>query len=120
MKNLFLSTLLLVGFALSGCGKKETQSKMVATNESFSSGNPLTAPADYLGAIGKAKSLSEKTLDTLTLNQAVQAFYAGEGRYPTDLNELVSEKYMPRLPEPPYGMKLFYDPSTGKVKLVAK
>src|SRR5213078_3956701 len=112
MKRL-LSVLLLGGLALAGCGKKEAKPTASATNENYSSGNPVTAPVDYLGAIAKAKKSSEKTIDTVALNQAVQQFNVTEGRYPKDLNELVTEKYMPRLPEPPYGMKIVYEASTG-------
>src|SRR5437763_11626669 len=99
-----LSLLLLGGLALAGCGKKEAKSTTGATNENYSSGNPLTAPVDYLGAVAKAKKSAEKTIDAVNLNQAIQQFSAAEGRYPKDLNELVTEKYMPRLPDAPYGM----------------
>ena len=120
MKKVF-AVLLLGGLALAGCGKKEASSSTAsATNENYSSGNPITAPVDYLGAIAKAKKNSEKTIDTVSLNQAVQQFNVAEGRYPKDLNELVTEKYMPRLPEPPYGMKIVYDANTGTVKIVPK
>src|SRR2546429_7315672 len=110
----------LGALALCGCGKKEAKSTSSSTNESYSSGNPVTAPVDYLGALAKAKKNSEKTIDTVALNQAVQQFTVAEGRYPKDLNELVTEKYMPRLPEPPYGMKIVYDPNTGTAKVVPK
>jgi hypothetical protein len=119
MKNA-LSLLLLGGLALSGCGKQESTSTASATNENNSSGNPLTAPVDYLGAVAKAKKSSEKTIETVSLNQAVQQFSAAEGRYPKDLNELVTEKYLPKLPEPPYGMKIVYDAASGQVKVVPK
>ncbi|PYK98901.1 MAG: hypothetical protein DME18_01450 [Verrucomicrobia bacterium] len=119
MKNTVLFSLLLV-LAVVGCSKKEAKPTASATNENYSSGNPVTAPVDYLGAIAKAKKSSEKTIDTVALNQAVQQFNVTEGRYPKDLNELVTEKYMPRLPEPPYGMKIVYEASTGTVKVVPK
>jgi hypothetical protein len=115
-----LSLLLLSGLALSGCGKKEEKTTASSTNENNSSGNPLTAPVDYLGAVAKAKKSSEKTIETVSLNQAVQQFSAAEGRYPKDLNELVTEKYLPKLPEPPYGMKILYDAAKGEVKIVPK
>src|SRR2546430_12391580 len=119
MKKVLL-LLVLGGLALAGCGKKEAKPTASATNENYSSGNPVTAPVDYLGAIAKAKKNSEKTIDTVSLNQAVQQFNVAEGRYPKDLNELVTEKYMPHLPEPPYGMKIVYDANTGTVKIVPK
>jgi len=119
MKRL-LSVLLLGGLALSGCGKKEAKPTSSATNENYSSGNPLTAPVDYLGAVAKAKKSAETTVEAVSLNQAVQQFNVAEGRYPKDLNELVTEKYLPRLPDPPYGMKIVYDAAKGEVKVVPK
>ena len=80
----------------------------------------LTAPVDYLGAVAKAKKSAEKTVETVSLNQAIQQFSAAEGRYPKDLNELVTEKYLPKLPDPPYGMKIVYDAAKGEVKVVPK
>jgi hypothetical protein len=112
--------IVLLGLASSlvlvGCGQKE-QNPTESTN-AVTGGNPLTAPVDYLGTIAKGKITSEKTIDTVALNQALQMFNVQEGRYPKDLNELVEKKYMRVLPEPPYGMKIVYDPNTGTVKVV--
>jgi hypothetical protein len=111
--------LLALAFAFTGCDSGSgDRSKDPTTNEA-SSGNPLTAPADYLGAAAKAKKVSEKTIDLVSVDQAVQLFYAGEGRFPKDLNELVTEKYLPQVPVPPHGMKLNYNPANGKVSIVA-
>jgi len=115
-----LSLLVPAALALAGCGKKDAKSTTGATNENYSSGNPLTAPVDYLGAVAKAKKSAEKTIDAVNLNQAIQQFSAAEGRYPKDLNELVTEKYMPRLPDAPYGMKFVYDAAHGEAKVVPK
>jgi hypothetical protein len=113
-----LSLLLLGGLALAGCGQKEEKSTASSTNENNSTGNPLTAPVDYLGAVAKAKKSAEKTVETVGLNQAIQQFSAAEGRYPKDLNELVTEKYLPKIPAAPYGMKIVYDAAKGEVKVV--
>lgn len=118
-----LFLLVPAALALAGCGKKEegkAGTSTSATNENYSSGNPVTAPVDYLGAIAKAKKSADKTIETVSLNQAVQQFSVAEGRYPKDLNELVTEKYLPRLPDPPYGMKFVYDAKSGQVSVVAK
>jgi hypothetical protein len=112
---LFLS--IAAGLLLSGCGGQSDKST-TATNTTSSGSTPLSAPADYLGALGKAKQTAEKTVDTTTLNQAIQMFNVEKGRYPKDLNELVTEKYIPKLPPAPYGMKLEYDAASGKVKVV--
>ena len=117
MKTTF--SLVLIGcLVLVGCGKKEGASASNATNAT--SGNPITAPVDYLGAVAKAKKNSERTIDTVYLNKTIQEFNAAEGHYPKDLNELVTEKYLPKLPEAPYGMKIVYDANTGQVKVVQK
>jgi len=115
-----LAVVLLVAVVVCGCGGKEEKSAKESTNAPTAGGNPITAPVDYLGSIAKAKKVSEKTIDTASLNQAVQLFQASEGRLPKDLNELVTEKYLPRLPDAPYGMKILYDASTGQVKVVPR
>ena len=115
MKNLILicsaSALLWAG-----CGKESSTSQ--STTNSASSGNPLTAPADYLGAVGQAKVKAEKTIDVASLTQAIQMFNVSEGRYPNDLQELVTGGFIPRIPEPPYGTKLVYDATKGEVRIV--
>jgi hypothetical protein len=102
-----LAVLSLCGLALAGCGKSAEPGE-----------NPLTAPVDYLGAAAKAKQSSERVIDTVSLNQAVQLFHASEGRYPHDLRELVTQRYLPRIPDAPHGMKIVYDAGTGQVRIV--
>ncbi|MEK7676592.1 MAG: hypothetical protein AAB676_12240 [Verrucomicrobiota bacterium] len=103
---------------LVGCSKKETAPAPTPTNAPAASGNPITAPVDYLGAVAKAKTVAEKTIDTAALKQHIQLFYAQEGRFPKDLNELVKEKYIPSLPPAPHGMKFSYDAAKGEIKIV--
>ena len=64
-----------------------------------------------------AQQTAVKTVDTVSLNQAVQQFGVDHGRNPKDLNELVEQKYIPKLPQPPYGTKFVYDANTGTVKV---
>ena len=78
----------------------------------------MSAPADYVGALGKAKQTAVKTADVTSLNQAIQMFAVENGRNPKDLNELVEKKFMGKIPEPPAGMKFDYDATAGKVKVV--
>jgi len=118
MNRVCLCLLFVFTLGLGGCGKKEGAANSKTTNAPVASGNPITAPVDYLGAVAKAKRLSEKTIDTASLNQTIQLFQASEGRLPKDLNELVTEKYLPRLPDAPYGMKIIYNPANGQVKVV--
>jgi hypothetical protein len=83
-----------------------------------SSGNPITAPVDYLGAVGKAQQSATQTTSTVGLQQAIQHFQIQEGRYPKNLNELVGPNLLTSLPAPPHGMKFDYNPTTGQVKVV--
>jgi hypothetical protein len=103
---------------LVGCGQKDETQPAKSTNETAATGNPLTAPVDYLGAIAKAKKNSVKTIDTVYLNQAIQMFHTAEGRYPKDLNELVAESYIPKIPDAPYRMRIVYDATRGVVTVV--
>ena len=110
-----LSLIMMAGLLFCGCGKRDSASP--STNTS-ASGNPITAPVDYLGAAAKAKRMAEKTVDTVGINQAVQLFQVQEGRLPKDLNELVTKKYVGSIPPPPAGMKYDYNPQTGQLKIV--
>jgi hypothetical protein len=101
---------------LVGCGEKSDKPAAGTTNAS--SGSPLTAPVDYLKAVGKAENTAIKTVDTTSLNQAVQLFNVDHGRNPKDLNELVEQKYIPQIPPAPFGEKLVYDANSGKVTTV--
>ena len=114
--RLALSLLVVTtGFLLPGCGQKDSGSP---SSTNASSGNPLTAPVDYLGAAAKAKNLADKTVSNVGLNQAIQLYQAQEGQLPKTLNDLVAKQYLNSIPPPPAGMKYDYNPQTGAVKLV--
>ena len=115
MKAIFLLTA-ATGLLLAGCGKKYDQ-PAPATNAP-ASGSLLTAPVDYLGAAAKAQQSAVKTVDTTSLNKAIEMFNVQEGRFPKDLNELVEKKFIPQLPTPPFGTKLEYDANAGTVRVV--
>ena len=108
----------IAGMLLTGCSKKEAAA--VGPTNQAATGNPLTAPVDYLGAVAKAKKFSEKSIDNTSVNQAVQLFYAQEDRFPRDLNELVAKHYIASIPPVPAGMQWAYNPKTGETKLVAR
>ncbi|MFN0066772.1 MAG: hypothetical protein ACKVYV_03960 [Limisphaerales bacterium] len=101
---------LLVLLLVVGCDAKKPVPPPASTNSASSSGSPLTAPVDYLGAVGKAQKKAANTTDLLTVQQAIRAFEAGEERAPASLNELVTEGYLPRLPAAPKGLAWSYDP----------
>jgi len=113
------------GLLLAGCGNNNSGSHPQAANTSkttnaepkYDTGNPITAPVDYIGAVGQAQKYAVKQIDLAYLNQALQLFNTQEGRYPKDLNELVPN-YVGKIPAAPYGSKIVYDASSGTVKVV--
>ena len=96
----------------SGCKEDAKSSK------GDSSGNPITAPADYVGALGKQKKSAETTLITVGIDQAIQRFQVDQGRLPKDLDELVAKGAITQIPPPPRGMRYDYDSKTGVIKVV--
>jgi hypothetical protein len=109
---------------LAGCGEEKPASGG-STPQSFnaaisnnSSGNPVSAPVDYLGAVAKGQQSAIKTIDTAQLKQAIQNFQITEERLPASLDELVSKGYLRQIPAAPYGMKIQYDAKTGRVAVV--
>jgi hypothetical protein len=113
--------LLLAG----GCGRQPADSSTAAKEGGQAAGgaeekggSPLTAPVDYLGAVAKAHQTAIKTVDVASIGQAIQLFNAEHGRNPKDLNELVTEKFLPKIPAAPAGMKIVYDAASGAVKVV--
>jgi hypothetical protein len=112
MKTNFL-LLAAAALALTGCGdssKPGTAANAVS--------NTVSAPTEYLGTVLKAKQTAEKSIDTSAINNALNLFNQMEGRYPTDLNELVTKKYLRTLPQAPYGHKITYDATKGEVKVI--
>jgi len=66
----------------------------------------------------KAQQTAVKTIDTTSIDKAIQLFSVENGRNPKDLNELVQQKFLPMIPQTPYGTKLVYDAGSGTVKIV--
>ena len=117
---MIVQSILICGALFTGCSKEEksTASPEKPEASAKSRDSIATAPLDYLDRVGKAGQSMEKKIDTVALNSAVELFYAQEGRFPKDLNEIVEKKYLGKLPTPPFGMKLQYDPKEGKVTVV--
>jgi hypothetical protein len=114
MKNLTLLFIpALTAGLVAGCGdnSKTTQAVNAVSNV-------VTAPVNYLGAVGQAQKYSEKQIDLAYVNEAIQQFQAGEGRLPKDLNEMVAMHYLGKLPEAPFGYKIVYDATAGTIKVV--
>lgn len=116
MKTLLPLVSLAAGL-LAGCGgKPQPSASTAATNTA--TGNPITAPVDYVGAIGQAQKQAAKVVELVQVQQAIRQFQAAEDRYPKSLDELVQEGYLPALPRLPPGLKFAYNPATGQVRAV--
>ncbi len=117
----FLMTLLAgTVFLVAGCGSGGGEEGAGVETNQVAGENPLTAPVDYLGAAAAAKKTAVRVVDTASVQKAIQMFGASEGRNPRDLQELVSEGYLQRLPDLPVGMGYEYDAATGQVKVVKR
>jgi len=118
-KLLFAAVLALV---LTACRRPadadSTAQTTTATTNTSSSGNPLTAPVDYLGAVSQGKIRSETTIDLASTQKAIDLFVAAEGRNPKDLQELVDQDYLAAIPALPAGKRLEYDAARATVKAV--
>ena len=108
-------TLLAAALVLTGCGNGQGSSSQ--TN-SVTTGPPPAPAGNYLDTLANSRDRAVKVIDTASLTQAVQMFNATEGRFPKDLDELVTNKLIAEIPVTPRGKKLDYNPSTGEVKLV--
>jgi hypothetical protein len=115
MRNFYGLIFLAGALVIVGCGKEQTSS---TSSSPAPSASPPSGGDGYLGALAKGHEVAVKGIDTASLNQAVQLFNAQEGRFPTDLSELVTKQYLGKLPDAPAGMKLNYDATQGKVTVV--
>ena len=106
---------LLAGLlAVSGCGNNQNSGSQT-TNATV----PAAPAGGGVGSVlGNAQNLAVSVVDTSSLKQAIQLFNAQEGRYPKDLNELVTTHMIGQMPPAPRGKKFDYNPDTGEIKLV--
>src|SRR6187399_2568872 len=104
MKAAFLVS--LFALLLSGCNDAPPPSEK---SSSSSVSSVATAPVDYLNSAAQAQKKAVKTVDLVSINKAVEAFYVQEGRFPKTLEELEMKGLMHTVPLPPPGMKLNYD-----------
>src|SRR6185369_4325997 len=111
--KLSLLPLLVSTALLAGCGKDSTASQAAKNANEVAS-----APGNYLKTITDAEKSSEQKIDVAALNKVVQQFNVQEGRNPKDLNELVTMRYLGKVPEPPNGYKITYDATSGQVNVV--
>ena len=83
-----------------------------------SSGNPVTAPVDYLGAVNKGRKKAIGEVGLMQVNSALNTFQASNSRPAKSLQELISEGYLGALPDLPAGMIWHYNTETGKASIV--
>ena len=108
----------VLALLLTGCKPSNSSSTSADSTNSGSSGGVVQAGADYVNGLGRAERNAGATADVSSLNQAIGMFQVDKGRFPNNLDELVQEKYLKKIPDAPYGMKIDYDAATGQVKVV--
>jgi hypothetical protein len=119
--KIFPLAIAAVGLVLAGCSGGSASNNSPATNNvstnaaNYNTGNPITAPVDYLGVVVQAKKYAENQIDVSYINQDIQMFNASEGHYPKDLQEMVPN-YLAKIPDMPFGYKLIYDTNSWTVK----
>ncbi len=118
MKSACCLTFLVAGLVVTGCGKHDNSSTTTTTVTSVNNSQPPPAANGYGATLVNAQQAAVKTVDLTSLNEEVQLFNVQEGRFPKDLNELVTKEYIGKLPAAPIGMKLVYDATQGKVTAV--
>jgi hypothetical protein len=103
---------------LAGCGNN-TSNPTQTTNTSSS---PPSAPApsgdNYGSALANAQNRAIDVVGMTALQEAIRNFNVNEGRYPKDLDELVSSKFLAKIPPAPRGKRFNYNAATGDIKLV--
>jgi hypothetical protein len=105
---------------LTACDEKPATPQAAPNTVTATAAPPANAPGGYLGAVMKGQQTAVKVIDTTSIDKAIQLFSVENGRNPKDLNELVDQKFLPRIPETPFGTKLVYDSNAGTVKVVAQ
>ena len=110
--------LILACGLLCGCGNKKTPQAEKSFLTNNNTGNPLSAPADYLGAVNQARKFAVKRIDIAQILNAIGLFNGQEDRYPRNLDELVAKHYLQSLPQLPPGARFDYNPQTGDIRVV--
>lgn len=99
-------------FLLVGC---EQEDRPRGEDLREGAGEAVRAPGDYISTNIRAQQQAEVQMATQSVTQAVRHFQAAEGRNPRNLEELVSEDYLPQIPDLPRGGSFKYNPQTGQV-----
>ena len=103
---------LVIGLLSSACSEQSEPD----INEN-SSGNPVTAPVDYLGAVNKGRKKATIDAGLMQVNNALNQYKATNPGPAGSLQELISEGLLTELPSLPNGMKWQYNPKTGEASV---
>ncbi len=137
MKRLLVTALLSFATLLVGCSKADQSNPPsasapaaasnatpgiaaaavnLATNKQQPSAGAMLEQYGHTLATAKKKALTKT--DLITVDRAIQSFQADRGRNPNNLEELVQEGFLPKLPDLPAGKKYSYNPQSGEVDMV--
>ncbi len=111
MKTIFY--VIALGLLTSACGDQPEPD----LNEN-SSGNPATAPVDYLGAVNKGRNRAIINAGLMQVNSALNQYKATSSKPADSLQQLITEGLLAELPAVPNGMKWNYNSETGVASVV--
>jgi len=80
----------------------------------YNTGNPATAPLDYIGATGQAGNRAKYKIQILNAETAIRNFRTLNDRNPANLQEIEG------LPQLPGGIQWIYNPQTGQIGIQAR
>ena len=80
-----------------------------------SANDPNVMPAGFIPAAVPRQYVIDDKVDLSALTETLRDYCMWKKSVPSDLNELVTSKYLPKLPEPPTGKK--YAVNTGKLEV---
>ncbi len=83
-----------------------------------SSGNPVTAPVDYFGAVNKGRKKAIGEVGLMQVDSDLNKCQGSNFRPAKTLQEVIAGGYLDALPKLPAGMEWHYDPQTGKASIV--
>ena len=116
MQKTFLLSVVAALFMV-GCGNKSSSPTQASNPTPAPATNTAPSSVNYLGTLVAAQQSADKKIDTAYLNQAIQQYNVDQGHFPKTLQDLVPN-YVAKLPQPPLGYQLKYDPKAGSVTVV--
>lgn len=86
--------------------------------DDYGSGNPATAPVDYLGTINQGKNKAVTDAALLQVNSALAQYKASNLKPAANLQQLIDAGLLAALPELPAGAQWQYDTQNGTVTVI--